>query len=212
MILCDWQIEEEINKGGLKVDPLDKSLINPMSLDFRLGRHYSKVRATGQSLWGTDNKGALIERFYLDGPAWGYPGGQKQAFEDALQVIDPTDKSTFEDEAFEASEYYLEPQETVNVSMLESIEIAPYLSFKLVGKSSLARLAIDNSSPGGWAESEWKGFITCEITNHSKFIVKLTEGMRIGQILIFSHELPNKTYKDSGRYRDQKPGSGSLGV
>lgn len=196
MILCDWQIEEEIAKGGLKVSPLDRSLINPMSLDFRLGRHYSRVVATERTRFVT-RKGVIeVPGFYDSG----------------VQVIDPTDKSTFEDESFEASEYYLAPQETINVGMLESIEIAPYLSFKLMGKSSLARLAIDNSSPGGWAESEWKGVITCEITNHSKFIVKLTEGMRIGQILLFSHELPNKTYKDSGRYRDQAPGSGSLGV
>lgn len=210
-LLVDWQIEEEIDKGGLKVSPLDKRLINPVSLDFRLGRHYSRVRATGKRHWRTIG-GRLVNATYVDGPAYGYAGGRTIPHDDALFMIDPMDKSTFEDESFEASEYYLAPQETINVAMLEHLEIAPYLSFKLMGKSSLARLAIDNSSPGGWAECGWKGYITCEITNHSKFIIKLTEGMRVGQILLFSHELSNKTYKETGRYRDQAPGSGSLGV
>lgn len=36
-ILVDWQIKRAINKGKIKIDPYKPSLINPNSLDIRLG-------------------------------------------------------------------------------------------------------------------------------------------------------------------------------
>lgn len=38
-ILVDWQIEKAIRKGKIGVSPYDPSLINPNSLDLRLGYH-----------------------------------------------------------------------------------------------------------------------------------------------------------------------------
>lgn len=40
MILVDWQIEDHINRGFIKVEPFDSTLIQPNSLDIRLGRHF----------------------------------------------------------------------------------------------------------------------------------------------------------------------------
>lgn len=40
MILVDWQILDRIKKGYIKVDPFDPALVQPNSLDIRLGDHF----------------------------------------------------------------------------------------------------------------------------------------------------------------------------
>ncbi len=40
MILVDWQIKDRINRGFIEVDPYDEHLIQPNSLDIRLGDHF----------------------------------------------------------------------------------------------------------------------------------------------------------------------------
>ncbi|QYZ80021.1 dCTP deaminase [Methanofollis formosanus] len=40
MILVDWQIEDRIRRGQIGIDPYDPTLIQPNSLDIRLGDHF----------------------------------------------------------------------------------------------------------------------------------------------------------------------------
>ena len=40
MILVDWQIINRIGHGFITIDPFDKSLVQPNSLDIRLGNHF----------------------------------------------------------------------------------------------------------------------------------------------------------------------------
>jgi len=40
MVLVDWQIEDHIKRGHIGVDPFDPALIQPNSLDIRLGNHF----------------------------------------------------------------------------------------------------------------------------------------------------------------------------
>jgi len=40
MILVDWQILDRIARGYIKIDPYDPSLVQPNSLDIRLGNHF----------------------------------------------------------------------------------------------------------------------------------------------------------------------------
>jgi len=40
MILVDWQIEDRITRGFIKVEPYNPGLIQPNSLDIRLGSHF----------------------------------------------------------------------------------------------------------------------------------------------------------------------------
>lgn len=39
-LLCDWEIESAVNKKDLGIDPYDKCLINPNSVDLRLGDQF----------------------------------------------------------------------------------------------------------------------------------------------------------------------------
>ena len=40
MILVDWQLRDRIARGFIKIDPYDEALIQPNSLDIRLGNHF----------------------------------------------------------------------------------------------------------------------------------------------------------------------------
>jgi dCTP deaminase len=40
MILVDWQILDRVNRGFIQVDPFDPNLVQPNSLDIRLGSHF----------------------------------------------------------------------------------------------------------------------------------------------------------------------------
>jgi len=40
MILVDWQIRDRIARGHIRVDPYDPTLVQPNSLDIRLGDHF----------------------------------------------------------------------------------------------------------------------------------------------------------------------------
>lgn len=175
MILVDWQIREEVESGRVVVDPFDGSLINPASLDFRLGRHYTRTKP---------------KRF----------------------PIDPTDKSSFETETWESNNHVLEPGDSILVSMLENLTLPNNISAKVYNKSSLARLGIENSPSAGFVDCGWSGIITLELFNVSRYPVRLTEGMKAGQLILLKHETVEKDYSQTGRYRFQAPGFGSLGV
>ena len=40
MILVDWQIRDRIVRGFIKIDPYDERLVQPNSIDIRLGNHF----------------------------------------------------------------------------------------------------------------------------------------------------------------------------
>jgi dCTP deaminase len=40
MILVDWQLLDRIGRGHIKISPYDKTLVQPNSLDIRLGNHF----------------------------------------------------------------------------------------------------------------------------------------------------------------------------
>ena len=40
MILVDWQLLDRIERGHIRIDPYDRNLVQPNSLDIRLGNHF----------------------------------------------------------------------------------------------------------------------------------------------------------------------------
>jgi dCTP deaminase len=40
MILVDWQLLDRIERGHIQIDPYDKTLVQPNSIDIRLGNHF----------------------------------------------------------------------------------------------------------------------------------------------------------------------------
>ena len=177
MILCDFQIKAEIERGTLKISPFDESLINPSSLDVRLGKRFSQVKPR-----------------YIN--------------------IHPGESLTFITEEVGEGSFILHPGDMVLSTLAESIGLPSDVSATLKGKSSLARLGIDNSSYGAWIDPGWAGDLVIEIANHGKYPIFLSSGMKIGQLIFYKHcpaQIPyNK--KATSRYMNQKGVQGSLGV
>ena len=68
MILVDWQILDRITRGSINIDPYDPRLVQPNSLDIRLGNHF--VWYTGSSAvidpYNKDSVSSGIEEVHAD--------------------------------------------------------------------------------------------------------------------------------------------------
>lgn len=199
-MLVDWEINQAIEKGNIKVTPFDKSLVNPNSLDIRLGRQFSSLRPA-------------MERYeleFVDGdgvktwiPRKVYP---------IHPIVNPSNKESFYFDTTEKDEYILEPGGFILASLQEDITLCSWICAEIRGKSSLGRLGLINSAHAGWVDAGWSGVLTIELSNVGNLPLKLTAGMKIGQMLFHYTATPNKDYGVTGRYNRQEPGQGSLGV
>lgn len=189
-VLTDEQIERALDFGALVVDPLDKSLINSTSLDFRLGNTFTWID------YGNET--------------------HTNAIGNSHSVINPLNKDSFVLHTIETNSIVLRPHEFILATTLETFDFKGYsdrgISAKVMGKSSLGRLGLTNSSQAGWIDAGFRGPITLELRNDSENYLKLTAGMKIGQLVMYMSAAPKYDYKKTGRYLDQKPGQGSKGV
>lgn len=177
MILVDWQIKQKIELKEVVIDPFNPELINPSSLDVRLGNVFSWTTAT---------------------PITG--------------IVDPLDPSTFKTRTETRDIYLLGPGQMVLGCLMETITLPNNISVEIKGKSSLGRLFLSNSHWAGWVDPGWSGVITLELRNDSYFPIRLTTGMKIGQLLFYEHNSCARPYSKTGRYHNQDPGSGSKGI
>jgi len=178
LILVDHMIKNEISQGRIKITPFDESLINPSSLDVRLGNTFGEVKPTGV-------------------------------------VINPTDPLSFLTENHvvgKGKTYKLKPGSMVLGVLQEDITLPSDISAKIMGKSSLGRLGLDNSSCAGWTDCGWAGRLVVELFNHTKYPILLTPGMKIGQIVFYKHCPAEHPYEAKGRYQGQAGLEGSKGV
>jgi dCTP deaminase len=193
MVMVDWEIKQAIQSGEIKITPFDAALINPCSLDIRLGSTFGRLEAT-------DRRGML----YV------HPDRVNQTI--SHYVIDPCNKDSFRFEYLESDEYHLLPGQFVLASMFEKVELSEIICATLMGKSSLGRLGLANSNyAAGWVDSNWAGVLVMELFNSGPCSLKLQKGMKIGQLILHRTEAPDKDYSETGRYQNQSLG-GSLGV
>lgn len=177
MILTDFQIKAEIERGTLKISPFDESLINPSSIDVRLGNTFSVV----------------VPKYI---------------------AVDPTDHTSFTTTEVAANLYTLKPGHMVLSYLQEYITLPKDISAKLLGRSSLGRLGLDNSSCSGWIDPQFSGSIVVELFNHSQHPILLKAGMGIGQLVFFKHCPAEVGYLDkkTSKYGNQIGCQGSKGV
>jgi dCTP deaminase len=188
--MCDWEIKAAINTRDLIVEPFDPSLINPASLDFRLGSSFTITEPTGKVKVNLHGK--------------------------TISVIDPKNKESFKDTTIETDEYVLLPGKSILGCTLELIGLSDTIAAKVYGKSSIGRLGIDNSSVATWIDPGFgfkePSFITLEIFNQSQHNIRLTVGMKIGQLVFFKTNKVGKSYTETGRYNGQQAAEGSKGI
>ena len=105
------------------------------------------------------------------------------------------------------SELIIKPQQFILGHTLETIELPKYISARLEGRSSLARLGIVIHSTGGFIDAGFKGQITLEITNINSIPIKLHVGMRVAQLAFELLDKPAETpyyMRKSSKYLNQK--------
>lgn len=130
------------------------------------------------------------------------------------EAIDPLDPSSFHT-TWEAFDYYiLQPKEFLLSCLEETIDIPKDMTAVVFGKSSLGRLGIANSSMAGLLDPQFAGVTTIEIFNYGKYPIKLTAGMKIGQLVFHRHKECQVGYAErtTSKYSNQKAGQGSKGI
>jgi dCTP deaminase len=68
MILVDWQILDRIERGHLTIDPYDRNLVQPNSIDIRLGNHFVWYKPGSQVIdpYDKDSVVADVEETHAD--------------------------------------------------------------------------------------------------------------------------------------------------
>lgn len=169
-ILVDWQIKEAIKSGEIGIRPYDEKLINPNSIDVRLGDHF---------VWYQD---------------------------DAVE-IDPLKSYSLNYKIKEChNDYIFLHQNQFRLGRTkEVISLPDNIVATLEGKSSLARIGLQIHQTGGFIDAGFRGSITLELFNCNNRIIKLTDNMRIAQIVFYKTEkaeIPYNKKRDS-KYNGQ---------
>lgn len=188
MIWNDRRIREWAETGG--VTPYAEDLVNPASLDLRLGDHIRRHHPIWERLSVIDMRQKIEDGTIEQLPKWG----------DATQF----------------STEWLMPGEFALLSSLEAVSIPPSAASILVLKSSKGRDGY-NHSHSGWGDpgfgypkssldmldtatkkgANW----TFEVKNIAKWPVKLVAGAPFIQMIMMDMcELPQVDYRFTGRY------------
>lgn len=167
-----WAIDDGVH-------PFDNTLVNPASLDLRLG---NTIRVP-HPVWSTLNESATeyLHAFGLLNllPKWSDP--------------------------IEFETYLLHPRRFVLCASLEILNIPDDMIALLFSKSSTGRIGLEHLHAGfgdcGWHSANW----TWELHNVAPWPIPLVAGKRImQQVMIKMTDTPLKTYAETGRYNNQQ--------
>jgi dCTP deaminase len=98
----------------------------------------------------------------------------------------------------EDAPFFVQPGELVLASTLEDITLPDDIVGRLEGKSSLARIGLLMHSTAGYVDPGWRGHLTMQLTNVSRFPISLYRGMKIGQLSLLRLTTPaDRLYGDA---------------
>lgn len=86
----------------------------------------------------------------------------------------------------------LHPGQFVVASTLEYIKLPPYISARIEGRSSIARLGVIVHSTGGFVDAGFEGQLTLEMSNINIVPIKLYPKMKIAQLAFFLQDRPSE--------------------
>lgn len=164
-MLSDMDLLDQISYGNLIIEPLNRELIGPASVDVVLGEEF------------------------LVSPVL---GGDKAAWPDAVDPAQESDEWV-RMRTLPGYPVRLEPGEFMLGSTKESVSLGLGLAARLEGKSSLGRLGLMIHSTAGFIDPGFSGTITLELSNVARWPILLYPGMRIGQLSVFALSSPVAT-------------------
>jgi deoxycytidine triphosphate deaminase len=183
MILCDESIDRLCQKG--LVSPYDSSLLNPASLDIRVGKVLLLEDIKHKN--HIDFKTKLKSRSSVS----------------YLRRIDLTHSGSTGQPFNEQNPYYIKPGTFLLAETLEKIKVPDRYCVHMYLKSSIARMGW-NHSLAFWFDPGWDGIGTLEIRNITQYnVLPIWYGMRFGQLVVqVLDDVPNKLY--NGKYQHAK--------
>jgi dCTP deaminase len=185
MLLADRDILEEVQAGGIVIDPFDPSCVQPASYD---------VHLDDRVLWPKYQPCAPHSDYptaWRDGGCYD-PGADEQPVE-RLQV--PYRR--------EHARLWLPPGGVALGCTQELVQIDPTASLAadIAGCSSLGRWFLFVHVTAGFIDPGWSGRLTLELYNASPWWLRIWAGMRIAQVrFYYTHGVPLRSYLDTGHY------------
>lgn len=192
MTLPDWMIALLASECKL-VEPYDPSLVNPASIDLRLGRRFI-------------NRSDINVSYMLDGKYEVAKGGE--VFEaDSVQLIPGVAllASTLEYVRIPATPTLIENPFYSALQGADANNPKQFLLNPLCAsvylKSSAARRGLDHAL-AGWVDPGFEGELTLELHSHTEELIEA--GKRYVQLVpLMMFAPPTKGYGEVGRYQGQ---------
>lgn len=195
-ILSGPEITQQLQHGHISIDPFDPKLVNPASVDLRLGdevKVYSDwVDDSAFAHHQTLAKGLDVEKHVpFDGT-----GLLPNPYPNYVQDVKSEPRTT----DFKISEkgWVLLPGILYLMHTLERVHTERYVPV-LDGKSSIGRLGIVIHLTAGYGDPGFDGQYTLEVT--AVHPVRVYPGMRFCQMRFHSLLGDHISYKDKGHYR-----------
>lgn len=177
MILSDKTILQEIEQGNIIIEPFERELLNPNSVDLRLGnelkiyqRYFAEVDdrhdlPTWVS-WNCPN----TKPIYPNSPIWQY--------ELPLDIKEKPETITIE---MTEEGFVLYPNEVYLYACKERIGVKGNICAQVMAKSSLGRLGLDIVvGPAGFIDSGFEGSLVLEL--RATRPIRIYPYMKIAQI------------------------------
>jgi dCTP deaminase len=180
-ILVDFEIRHEIESKRLIIEPYEEKLIQPNSIDIRLGHQFT---------WYDDlsfaHNVAPIDPYDISTQGLGVNSCENM------------------------SRFTIVPGQFVLAATMEKVCLPKNLVGQLTGKSSIARLGIMVHVTAGFIDAGFShppATITLEIVNVGNRPVILHAGMPIGQLVFTRTLMCEKAYheKADAKYNGQRP-------
>ena len=182
MILPDWQIRHLCTDSESPlVTPFDANLINPASLDIRVGYTLKVERPIYEKTFF----GKRLMHTYLD---------------DLLDFREHT----------LTNPYIIEPGQFILTSTLEDFIMPNDLAGQIQLKSTSARKGWGHAM-SGWIDPGFNGVLTLELKNYLQLgTLEIYPGMRIAQIKFYKMENPPDSNYREGKYSGKSTVCGAI--
>lgn len=194
-MLVDHEIRKLCETGF--ITPYDHNLVNPSSLDIRVG--YTAMNDRGWGLFDGLRRWLVdqiitkdLDTYFGSFSSWVH-NWAKDNHEN------PYFKSIPFENYSKDNPYWLHPRECLLVGTLEKFNIPDDIAVELKLKSSRAREGLSHALAGHF-DNGFHGVGTLEIHNISKWhSIPIYPGLRIGQVILHRTAMPEKSYRQ-GRY------------
>lgn len=188
-VLSDRTIIKYYKKGMLINSIIDPVQIQPNSVDLTVSNNYKVIKPNA---------------FLSDPPSQLSTNGVR-----ILNAIDPAATVGYTMDAF-GDYVVIGPGEFMLLASNEVLNIPNGIVAFVQGRSSVARMGIQTEQ-AGLVDSGFRGTITFEVYNETKYPIKIYKGMRIAQVYFFKSQRSDKVYgKDKGsKYSGQIYATGS---